>query len=74
MTDVQLYLAAGIPTFAVIVALLVNLAQQSATNHRIDDLGVRLDKRIEDLKDLLRSELRRIEERLARLESPIVRG
>ncbi|HXB67694.1 MAG TPA: hypothetical protein VNY05_05590 [Candidatus Acidoferrales bacterium] len=35
MTDGQLYLSVGIPTLAVIVSLIVNLAQQDATNRRI---------------------------------------
>ena len=41
---------------------------------RIDDLAERLDKRMDDSKDLLYSELRRIGDRIAHLESPIVKG
>jgi hypothetical protein len=35
----QLYLSVGVPTFAVLMSLMVNLAQHNATNRRIDDLG-----------------------------------
>ncbi|MGB6942251.1 MAG: hypothetical protein WBE37_07655 [Bryobacteraceae bacterium] len=42
-------------------------------NHRIDDLRDSMNKRFDDLRDLLKSEVKRIEERLDRLEHPIVR-
>jgi hypothetical protein len=73
VTDAQLYLSVGIPTLAVIVSLLVNLAQQGATNRRIDDLRDSMNKRFDDLRDLLKSEVKRIEDRIAHLEHPIAR-
>jgi hypothetical protein len=49
-------------------------------NRRIDDLRDSINKRFEDLRDLLKSEVKRLEERfdhvderLERLEHPIVR-
>jgi hypothetical protein len=42
-------------------------------NRRIDDLRDSMNKRFDDLRDLLKSEVKRIEERLDRLEHPIVR-
>jgi uncharacterized protein (DUF2164 family) len=49
-------------------------------NRRIDDLRDSINKRFEDLRDLLKSEVKRLEERfdhvderLDRLEHPIVR-
>ncbi len=42
-------------------------------NRRIDDLRDSMNKRFDDLRDLLKSEVKRIEERLERLECPIVR-
>ncbi len=42
-------------------------------NRRIDDLRDSMNKRFDDLRDLLKSEIKRIEERLDRLEHPIVR-
>jgi hypothetical protein len=42
-------------------------------NRRIDDLRDSINKRFDDLRDLLKSEVKRIEERLDRLEHPIVR-
>jgi hypothetical protein len=40
---------------------------------RIDDLRDSMNKRFDDLHDLLKSEVKRVEERLERLEHPIVR-
>jgi hypothetical protein len=42
-------------------------------NRRIDDLRDSMNKRFDDLRDLLKSEVKRVEERLDRLEHPIVR-
>ena len=42
-------------------------------NRRIDDLRDSMNRRFEDLRDLLKSEVKRIEERLDRLEHPTVR-
>jgi hypothetical protein len=40
---------------------------------RIDDLRDTMSKRFDDSNDLLRSEVKRLEDRLVRLEHPIVR-
>ena len=60
-----------------------------SNNHRIDDLRSDLNKRIDDLrsdvirqiqtldsslKEFIRSEVRRLEERIERLERPVLRG
>ena len=42
-------------------------------NRRIDDLRDSMNKRFDDLRELLKSEVKRIEERFDRLEHPIVR-
>jgi len=41
-------------------------------NRRIDDLRDSINKRFDDLRDLLKSEIKRVEERIERLEHPIV--
>lgn len=46
---------------------------RDSMNRRFDDLRETMNKRFDDLHDLLRSEVKRIEERLERLEHPIVR-
>ena len=53
---------------------------RSETNKRFDDLRSEMklgfdaiDKRFDDLKDWVRAEIRRIEERLERLEHPVPR-
>ena len=35
MTDLQLYLAMGIPTFAILITLVAGIVQNSATNNSI---------------------------------------
>lgn len=48
-----------------------------STSHlssRIDDLNRHEEARHSDLKDFFKSEIRRLEERIARLEQPIVRS
>jgi len=41
-------------------------------NRRIDDLRDSMNKRFYDLRDLVKSEIKRVEERIERLEHPIV--
>ena len=42
-------------------------------NKRIDDLRSEMNHRFDDLKDLMRAELKRIDERLERLEHPVTK-
>jgi Tfp pilus assembly protein PilN len=41
---------------------------------RIDDLRAEINHRFDDLKDWIRSEVKRLEERIERIEHPVVRG
>jgi len=54
VTDLQLYLAIGIPTLAVLVGILTNSMQMSAMNTRFDErfnhLETRVDTRISSLE------------------------
>jgi hypothetical protein len=43
MTDLQLYLAIGIPTFAVMVGILMNVVHHSAVNARFDSVDARFN-------------------------------
>jgi low affinity Fe/Cu permease len=47
---------------------------EASLNRRIDDLRSEMVARFEGLRDLLRSEIKRLEERLERLEHPVARG
>ena len=42
-------------------------------NRRIDDLRDSMNRRFDDLRELLKSEVKRLDERLDRIEHPIVR-
>ena len=41
-------------------------------NRRIDDLRDSMNRRFDDLRDLVKSEVKRVEERIERLEHPII--
>jgi hypothetical protein len=51
----QVALAVGVPTLAVLVGILVN-------NSRLNDLRSHIDARFDDIRETWRSELRRVEE------------
>jgi hypothetical protein len=51
----QTAMSISIPTFAVLVGILIN-------NSRLSDLRAHIDARLADLKETRRSELRRVED------------
>ena len=67
---------AAFPTFAVLIGILINNQRLNDTNQRINDFSRSVDQRfaetnrhIDDMKDVLRSEMFRIEQVLdARLK------
>jgi hypothetical protein len=68
--------AAAFPTFAVLIGILINNQRLSDVNQRLNDFSRSVDQRftetnrhIDDMKDVLRSEMFRIEQVLdARLK------
>lgn len=68
-------LSIGVPTLAVLVGILINNSRLSDLKSHMDVRFVSTDHRIEDMRDLLRSELRRVEEvmdaRLSRIEQEL---
>jgi len=68
-------LAVGIPTLAVLVGILVNNSRLSDLKSHMDVRFQATDRRIEDTRELLRTELRRFEEivdaRLSRIEQEL---
>jgi hypothetical protein len=74
--SMQLALTISVPTFTVLVGILINNSRMSDVNSRISDLradmNIRFDhveRRFDDMKDMWRSELHRVEEVLdARLK------
>lgn len=51
----QIALSIGVPTLAVLVGILIN-------NSRLGDMRAHMDARFDDMKDMWRSELHRVEE------------
>jgi hypothetical protein len=58
----QLALSMGVPTLAVLIGILINNYRMGDMNSRIDDLRAHMDARFDDMKDMWRSELHRVEE------------
>ena len=71
----QVLLTVTIPTVTVLVGILVSNARLNDVNMRISELREHFDHRLDDLRDSLRAEMRRIEEvmdaRLKHLEERI---
>ncbi|HUA83536.1 MAG TPA: hypothetical protein VMB85_06715 [Bryobacteraceae bacterium] len=71
MTDatVQTALSVGVPTLAVLIGILINNSRLgdvtnriADVNSRINDLRSHMDARFDDMRDMWRGELRRVEE------------
>ena len=72
MTDVQLYMSIGIPSFLVLVAMLVNVGYFVATNGRITSLETRLDTRIAQLENRLDTRISGVETKLELLTGKVI--
>ena len=67
--SVQALLSIGIPTLAVMIGILVNNSRLSDLRSHIDSRFNAVDHRFDDMRDMWRSELHRVEEVLdARLK------
>jgi len=67
--SVQTLLSIGIPTLAVMIGILVNNSRLSDLRSHIDSRFDAVDHRFDDMRDMWRSELHRVEEVLdARLK------
>lgn len=81
MIDVQLYLAIGIPTFAVLVGILTNVVHHSSTNARfnsvethISNMETRVDARFNNLEvkfDTLTGKVIDVDNRVTRIEAKL---
>jgi hypothetical protein len=77
MTDIQILTIAmaAVPTMlTVLVGILINNARLNDTNARIGDLRAHVDNRFDEMRDLWRAELHRVEEVLDRLRYIEERG
>lgn len=77
MTDVQLYLAIGIPTFAVLVGILTNVIHHNAVNARFNSVEARFNSiddrfnRLEVRFDTLLSKVIELDNRVTRIEAKL---
>jgi hypothetical protein len=71
MTETQLYLTIGMPTFAVLVGILVNSVAINTINSRLTSLAGRvgaLESKVDTKFDLLLGKIFELDNRLSRLE------
>jgi hypothetical protein len=67
--SIQIAISISVPTLAVLVGILLNNSRLSDLRAHMDDRFNGMDRRFEDMKDMWRSELHRVEEVLdARLK------
>ena len=74
MTELQVYIAVGMPTFAVLVGILVNLVQLGNTNARISSFEARVDARFNNLDvkfDTLTGKVVDVDNRVTRIEAKL---
>jgi flagellar capping protein FliD len=81
MTDIQLYFAAGIPTFAILIGILTNIVHHNAVNarfntveNRISSLENRIDARFNNLEvkfDTLTGKVIDLDNRVTRIEAKL---
>jgi hypothetical protein len=70
VTDVQLYLAIGIPTLAVLLGILTNVIQWNAMNARFNSLEARFNGL--DIKfDTLTGKVIDVDNRVTRIEAKL---
>jgi hypothetical protein len=76
MSNIQLYLSTGIPSFTVILALLIALFQNNRLSDKMDRMGDRLADKIDAAKaehhgdfKMLVEQLVRLNERIAKVEN-----
>ncbi len=71
MTDTQLYFSIGVPTFAILIGILVNMMQLSTVTSTMNARFASLETRISNLEsrfDLLLGKVIEIDNRLTRVE------
>jgi hypothetical protein len=70
VTDVQLYLAIGIPTLAILLGILTNVIQWNAMNARFNSLEARFNNL--DVKfDTLTGKVIDVDNRVTRIEAKL---
>jgi hypothetical protein len=64
MTDMQLYIAAGLPTVAVLVGILMNVSLFNSLSARL----LALENKVDTKLDIVASKLAELDNRLSRVE------
>ena len=75
MTDLQLYLAIGIPTFAILVGILMNAVQYSGLNARFSGMDSRMssvETRISSLETRLDARFNNLEVKFDTLTGKVI--
>jgi len=73
VTDIQLFLTIGIPTFAVLIGILTNVIHHNAVNARFSSLDARFNNL--DVKfDILTGKVIDLDNRVTRIEAKLCIG
>ncbi|MGA2600335.1 MAG: hypothetical protein ABSH09_25500 [Bryobacteraceae bacterium] len=72
MTDLQLYLAIGVPSVLVLIGMFVNIGYFVTVNARITSLESRLDTRIYSLENRLDGRITSIEAKFDLLTGKVI--
>ncbi|MGP0070417.1 MAG: hypothetical protein ACLPWF_00585 [Bryobacteraceae bacterium] len=70
MNDVQLYFAVGIPTFAVLIGILMNVVHHNSVNARFNSMDARFNS-LELRFDTLIGKVVEIDNRVTRIEAKL---
>ncbi|MBV9769244.1 MAG: hypothetical protein JOZ32_06715 [Bryobacterales bacterium] len=72
MTDIQLYFAVGIPTFAVLIGILMNVVHHSSVNARFNSVDARFNS-LKTRFDTLLDKVIDLDNRVTRIEAKLDR-
>lgn len=70
----QLWAAVAVIVLGYVIGFYLNHRGLENLNRRIDDLRTEMNNRFTDLKDWIRSEVKRLEERIDRLEHLVAKS
>ena len=69
VTDTQLYLSIGVPTFAVLIGLLMNVIHHNAVNSRFNSMESSVNSRLNSLENSVNSRFNSVDARLDRVDA-----
>ena len=69
MTDTQLYLAIGLPVFAILMSIVAGILQHSSTGARLKSIESNINARLTTIESNMNARFTSVENRFMSLES-----